>query len=216
MELKFRPVIRAPVPTWAEGEERNLSWVFLMGTMSGHTQETLPESLKRFAIPLQSLNTVGESESGASDSVSIRTTPPWKLKKGKKQCWIIGIPVGMPAAESPTESWCDHTDYSLDPEEMEKLTTTSDKMIVEFSAMSQDIHLFDKFVWDRRTSKDKLVIISILFREFLFAHCMVSSEAVSVPQQECNQQGVRESDFSKVFQGTFYACIPYTYKIENH
>ena len=139
---KVRPVINAPVPPWATGEARNLSYVFAMGTFEGHTDDTLPASLKRFAITVVTLRSNAKI---ANSPDSIRITPTWNLRD-KECCWVIAIPVGLPLSEAPTKKWNGAVQgYSLEPEEMKKLMAISDQRLKEFEEMAQITQSFKDY-----------------------------------------------------------------------
>ncbi|KAF9015833.1 hypothetical protein BDZ89DRAFT_1118362 [Hymenopellis radicata] len=98
-----RPGIVCSAPTDWTGSPTN-SWIFPMGTFDGHNEETLPEVLREFALPVLQANSCGDS------TEYIRTTPTWRTRKRLKSGelatqWVVSIPLMMTDDVHPTEPW---------------------------------------------------------------------------------------------------------------
>ncbi|KAF9015846.1 hypothetical protein BDZ89DRAFT_1076143, partial [Hymenopellis radicata] len=100
-----RPGIVCKAPAKWKGSVHN-SWIFPMGTFDGHNEETLPEVLRAFTIP------VLQSSSKRDTGHYVRTTPTWRMRKrlesGESPTqWVVAIPLMMSDGSHPTEAWAE-------------------------------------------------------------------------------------------------------------
>ncbi|KAF9044749.1 hypothetical protein BDZ89DRAFT_1155552 [Hymenopellis radicata] len=139
-----RPVIICYQPDWYTGEKR--PWVFPMGTFGGDDYDSLPNALKKFAVPVRIQETTLEAlESGKH----IETAPTWKAQRGKP-AWVVAIAMSTASRQVPTCPWTHRATggiFALMDGEYRELSRIRNKLLQEFNRDMQDPEFMKQF-WE--------------------------------------------------------------------
>ncbi|KAF8991507.1 hypothetical protein BDZ89DRAFT_155781 [Hymenopellis radicata] len=147
-----RPVIISGAPEGYMGTVR--PWVFPMGTFEGQDYQSLPDALKRFAVPV--LLKESRPEDLPVDKY-IRTRPAW-MPQRQKPAWVVAIVLSPGNHRYPSKRWVHRgtgDEYEVPTEEYSKLMSIRNVLAVEFQNEIEKPEFMLKFWQDLQKSKSK-------------------------------------------------------------